>query len=1828
MIRIRVALRRAGHCFSRANALGQGVAYARFSTGLGTSGLFFAVLLLSVLGSSNVASALAPGTDIENVATASYSTGGPAILVSSNTVLTTTVVARTAATIEYLRYDPLLGSPLSVDSSQLCSTSGMLGGPFVPMPNPTDGSGSNLDLSAPLPLRPGALYLAGEPVFVEVRDFDQNLDAFAIESVEVRYAVGATGDVEAATLFETGLDTGVFRGSIMLAGTPAMVGDCELAVAPDTTVQVEYVDPSDASDSAQATAFVDPAGVLFDSGSGGLIDAVSVSLVDANTGIAATVYGDDGVSSYPATVVTGSSATDSGGRVYAFAPGQYRFPMVPPGNYRLVVSPPTGYRAPSSVPTPVLQGLPGAPFNIVQGSRGEAFLIAVLSTVDVDIPLDVESSGLFVSKVASKNHVGKGEFLEYRVGVVSGVGTPLAPSAVLMDTLPVGFRYQEHSGRLSDGTRIEPSVSRQGRELRFDLGDIAPGDSLVLSYVVAVTQGAKASKATNSAVVVAQNGLRSNVAEAVVTVVEDRFESRVLLMGRVTLDECGEEIDAWEAGVPAVRLYLEDGTFVFTDERGRFHIEGVKTGVHVLQLDETTLPEGYEAVSCNGDPAFAREPLSQFVDAQPGTLWRTDFHLRRMRGQLEHQLFVEREEGGVKVVLEVEIGVVGLEKLSAVVLLPENFELVGESVLVDGQPVQYSLVDGTLSMPIANPGASRSIEIAFSSGLRAKALAQDSTNTIRVFLMGKDSEGKAVRSGIVEASVPSPETSGRIASEALALELVAPIADLAERLPSAAVEEIRLEDRYDRYWLDSEEPGRRWIYPAEDFIPGIASLKLAVIHHPDEDVELILNGKKVSGLNNDGTLRRDDQQVAMTRWRGVDLVDGANHFEVIFSQHGVEQARLERTIHFTGGPVSAEFVEERSTLVADGQSVPVVAVRLRDRAGRLVREGVTGQFRVDTPYQSRQEVDELRRSTLSGLEEVQPSFVVGKDGIAMIELYPTSVVGRVKLTLELGVDNPREVKAWLSPGDRDWILVAVADGTLGYNDTSGNAENRRHQDLEDDFFQEGRIAFFAKGTVRGDWLLTLAYDSDKDDEEVGRRLKQVIDPDEYFTLYADGTQQGYDAASSEKLYVKIERDKFYALYGDFETTLNETELSAYNRTLTGVKTEFYGENLRVTGFVSETNQFFQRDEIRGRGTSGLYRLSFDRIVIGSDKVSIQTRDRFQSEKIIEDVLLISGVDYNINYLDGTIYFRQPILSRDRDLNPIYIIAEYEVESDGFDDFNGGGRIAGRFKDGAIEIGVSGIHQQAGELKGDLVGLDGRYRFGKNSEIRAEVAYSSNEDFGKKDSGVAYLVEVERTKDDTRARAYVRETPSDFGLGQQNLSELGTRKYGVEITHQWTPELLVSADFFRHENLDNDNTRNVAEVNGTYVLDPYTGTLGVRLVNEGGESTTQLLYGASRNFFDRRLDLYTRGEVGLQGEDERGDFGDRFLLGADFKINDRVTIFGQNEFLWTDGQDSVDTRAGFRVTPWQGASINTAYTHETMENGTRGYANLGLTQTFKLGKYWSLSGSLERSQTVLEDGFEPFDSDVPLTTGDRVEDFTASAIGVSYQKDGLSTTLRFENRVADFSTNWGVFLSALREYGERTSYAGNLQYFYDDRDDGSRRQDARLRLSLAHRPDDSDWIVLNRLDLEYLEDEGPIFSTETSKIVNHFKANHLMTSKIQVAYQVGAKYIRDTINGQSYDTIGGIFGVEARYTFLPNWDFSLYGRTRHTFDEQIIDTNAGVSLGHSVIRNVWVSVGYNFTGFYDEEFSSGEYTTQGPYIRFRVKLDQNSVRAVLERFRGR
>ncbi|MFO7982449.1 MAG: OmpA family protein [Desulfuromonadales bacterium] len=1922
--------------------------------------LVFLSLAFYLLGALSAVAATPAGTTIENTAAASYGPGG-GIIASSNRVEVITVARpRTPSGIDFLKYAPASAEvqPLDVSTTEYL-TGESADSSFEPLAAPIlMPSGDTLALGQDLPLTTTDIFHRGEPVFLRLSDPDQNINPTVQETVRVALETPGSSDTEILRLTETGPDTGIFTGYIQSSSQAGSPYDGRLEVQEAGTVEARYVDPEDGSDVSTSATLFDPFGIVFDSQTGLPVDGVEVTLVDAATGQPATVFGDDGVSAFPATITSGGTATDGNGDVYDFDSGAFRFPFVAPGDYRLLVTTPAGYAAPSSAGDADLQELPGAPFALAAGSRGEAFELNPGPALRIDIPVDpVSENGVWLRKRAGKDRAAIGDFVPYRVHIENPNEVPVMDAA-LTDRLPPGFRYQAGSARLDGEPTMDPVVAADGRTLTFPLGGLPPQSQREIRYVAEVTSGAEIGEAVNSAEVYSASGSVSNTAEAAVTVGHDFLHNSTFLMGRVVTGGCGELGPDEADGLADARIYLEDGTYVTTDENGMFHFEGVRPGAHVVQLDLDSVPEQYEVVACEENSRFAGRSYSQFVDLQGGSMWRTDFHVAlkpRARGEVSIELSSDLNENTAAFRLPIRIGGVAVENPRLSLILPEGVRYLAGSSTLNGSSIDdpEAGFGGVLNYSLSGFSADQTLNMAFRCDT-SKAPSGDSTaRAVLTFdTPGHENQRTPVAENLLRASVRrdrtplpdlvvrphfpslgtelSPEDKAELddlvdkieglqvvglsaightdnvviapqdrhifpdntaLSEARAKSVVRYLGDALELAPAQIhlggegssqpmasngtpegralnrrvevrvqcekVEETRLLElvkaqsgeqkvettglrpgegtgsippqtrlpqsdkmpEIDKAWVEDASPGLEWIWPSETYGPPIPSIKAAVKHHPNEKVELLLDGEKVRPLTFEGTMANGAETAAVSLWRGIGIHDGDNAFEVIVrNKNGEETRRLKRIVHYADSPVKAELVPEHSNLVANGNRPAVIAVRFSDKDGYPAREGVVGDFSVDAPYAPWERKKSVDRSIEAQEQEFRPKFQVGPDGIALIPLEPTDRSGEVVLRFKLN-DREQEIRAWLKPKLRDWVLVGLAEGTVGYNEVTGNMENLPPE-ADKDLYDDGRVAFFGKGRILGKWLLTMAYDSDKPDRK-DKELFQIIDPDAYYTLYGDASQQEYEAASAEKLYVKMERDQFYALFGDYTTGLSKTELSRYSRSLTGLKSEFSGKYATFNLFASDTEQGFVKEEIRGDGTSGLYRLSREDIVLNSEKVTIEVRDRFRSEKIVSSRELSRHVDYNIDYEAGTLFFKEPIPSRDDNFNPVHIVVDYEVTGQGDASLNYGGRGAVRWPQKGVEIGATAVHEERNNAEGDLYGLDATWEITETTQLKGEVAKTDSKEPGVSRDGRAWLAELEHRSPELDGKIYVRELEDGFGLGQQSGSEEGTRKYGADGDYSLNPDLSLAGTVYRQENLETGAIRDVAQTDLTYDTDRYSLSTGLRLAEdafENGEKerSTQALFGGTWQPFERLL-LRAAHEQSIGGDDESSDFPTRTTLGADFKLTEATTLFAAQEFTDGDDTESQNTRVGFKTTPWTGGSLDSALERQTGENGPRMFALFGLNQSLQINERWSVDATLDRSQTMREPGAEDFDTDLPPASGDT-EDFTAVSLGATYKLEDWSWANRLEYRDGDAEDKWGLFSAVVGEVRQGLGLSARAQVFTTE-SDAAKSTDGEIRLGLAYRPLDSRWIVLDRLDFRFEEESTDTFDYDNWRIINNLNANYKPNRRTQISLQYGLKYVRDQIDGASYDGFTDLTGVEARYDLTERWDIGLRGSLLHSWNGHQIDYGAGASLGYNVVKNAWVSLGYNLLGFRDEDFSRADFTAQGPFMNFRFKFDQNSVR---------
>lgn len=1640
---------------------------------------------------------------VSNVAQATWEKDGDRRSIASNRV-DTQVHARAAFTLSAFRVNPQgVSTPLATPSCQ--GSGGVIPAPLSSAYAGLVGRDARISATDQVH--------AGEPLIVQVGHAEGNRDSGVIEAI-TGAMVTRSGDREILTIWETGPNTGIFVGYIQTRGAPpAMVrGDCVLTVEAGDKISAQNVTTGNqrSLSSAEVDVLIDPYGLTFDSDDGAPVNGARVTIVDADSGQPAEVFGDDGRSRYPASVVTGQSVVDASGNVYPMSAGDYRFPLLRAGRYRLKVDPPTPYAAPSTATPASLAELrrpDGLPFAILDGSYGGVIILSDPAPVRVDIPIDRPSAVMTVTKTASQAQAMPGELVLYTVTVNNPDATRTRRGVSLTDILPADMRLRSNSIRVdgrADAGAI--TISADGRTLMVALGSIAPAGHKVIRYALEVRLDAREGTAVNRAEILDARGNRSS-ADVAVRIRRDSIAGRMTIIGRVVDGDCAVD-PAQAAGVAGVRIMLEDGSYAVTDSDGRYHFDGVLPGTHVAQMDPASLG-GRTAFDCARSSRSGGSPLSRFVEGQGGALVKADFFA-----------------GG-----------------------------------------------------------------AATAGTAAPAQATEMSD------------------------------------------------------PAAAGAE--------RNWFAGGKADIAWLFPEIGHNPRAPVVRVAIRHLPGQTVELKADGIPVDRIAFEGSDNSPAGDFAVSLWRGIPLVGRTVLLTAqVRNRDGSVAATLERPVHFADTAASAQFLPDKSHLVADGPARPVIALRIVDRHGRPVHHGMVGEVGLSAPYQAAMEGDAQQARLLSGMDRARPTWrVSGDDGIARIELAPTSVSGAVAITLKFqdGTQTREQrIDAWLEPGAREWTVVGFASGSLGFQTLDGHLESLRTDTAT--LAADARLALYAKGRVKGQWLLTMAYDSDRDRDQ--SRFGGTIDPDTYYTVYADRSERRFDAASVRKLYLRLERRQFYAMFGDYQTGFDETQLGRYVRAANGVKAEYRGKAVTAMAFATDSSNSHRRDEMQGTGLSGPYALSARDVLPNSETVTVETRDRLRSEQIVERTVLARLIDYDMDYAAGTIRLREPLLSRSTALDPQFLVVDFEVEEGRASAVNGGARASWTSAGQALRVGATLLRdadqgQQVSVLAGDV-----RVRIGTGTEVRAEMA-ASRMDGAEGDADHAWQVTAEHRAARGEIALYAREQGDGFGIAQQNAAERGRRKYGVDALWRLTDPISITIAAWQDESLADAGRRRAGKALLEYRHGLSTFRAGISMAKDrlpdGGFARSQIAQiGATQRLFDKRLELDAQAEFALQ-DAASIDFPARHQFSACYAITPDVRLMGIYEMAQGETLDARTFRIGFDVKPWTGGRATTSVARQDIhEYGQRAFAAYGLAQSLPIGKRLTVDLSLDGSRTI--GGIDPasvLNRAHPVASGGTlgsggtdsiVEDFTALSAGATWRADHWSATGRAEYRAGQMVDRSGLVLGLVRQLGGGSMLGAGLTWAAAARTDGPATTNLNMAASLAHRPQYSPWAIFEKIELRtdsvrdaVLGEAGPIGQAPLTvsgdvtsrRVVNSLSFNYApygrdadgLYQRSEVSLFWGCRYMFDRYDDLDLAGWSNLIGVDARLGLGERFEVGLSASVRGALHQGNFAFAAGPHVGVRAVRNGLLTLGWNIAGFEDRDFSALRQSRSGPYVSFRLKFDQ-------------
>lgn len=1016
-------------------------------------------------------------------------------------------------------------------------------------------------------------------------------------------------------------------------------------------------------------------------------------------------------------------------------------------------------------------------------------------------------------------------------------------------------------------------------------------------------------------------------------------------------------------------------------------------------------------------------------------------------------------------------------------------------------------------------------------------------------------------------------------------------------------------------------PAAAALAPIEDILVNLNNRLGFVDYLSGDTLSMTQATIRVKGrANSDFVLYVNDEEIlddrvgkrastdAVEAWEfiGVKFRSGANDAKVVVvDPFGNRRDSVSITLIAPGAVAKLQVKPEEDGIPADGASTVAVIVTPVDEDGVPIKTRVPVTLDVSAGEWKTKDLDPSQPGT--------QVFITNGEGRFMLRapMDPADVTVRATSGANKG-----EALISFVPDLREMIAAGIIEGTIRLSDRTViqgielndgfEREIRELSTRSGTLTADARAAFFLKGKIKGNYLLTAGYDSERDKEGMFRDIQ----PDQFYPVYGEASVKGFEAQSSGRLFVKVEHNKSYALYGDFQTTDQHPaqQLGVFNRNLTGAKWHYETRRVRTNAWVTQTswNQVFE--EIPALGISGPYTLKQKDVVLNSERVEIITRDRNQPDVIIRVEQMTRFTDYAIEPFTGALFFKAPVRSVDDELNPRSIRIIYEVQTAAARYWVAGGDIQFKLTKG-FEVGATVTEDMNPSDAYSLRSANATLRLGTGTVI-AEMAQSERESKG---TGTAGRVEYKFAGKRGDGRIFAGKSSQAFentfatiGAGRTEGGMRGTLNLGANNMIQ--AEALYSR---------NDTTRSVRSGGslryqrnvGKYVQVEF----GARYMEQDSLQTSTL-----------RTKLLAR-LPGVNGAQAYGEFEqalaetDRRIaaMGGEYQLGSRGRIYARHEFLSSirgpyalnDAERQNNTMIGLDASYMKNGQVFSEYRIREGFDGRQAQAAMGVRNKFQLQEGFGLTTSLERVFSV---------------SGKAVNEGTAIAIGLDYTR--AANWKASGQQEFRFSPRGDLFLNTL-SYGRKISndwtFLGKNIFAINDDQGPGRRVQERLRLGLAYRDaETSRWNSLMRYEIKY--EDQLLNNLESNRLV-HIVSTHnnwQASERLVISGTFAAKNALEQYDDIRTRNIMELAALRAILDIGKRWDAGVHASVLANNDLTMYKAGLGAELGFVVATNLRLAGGYNLFGYRDRDLTEMEYTDPGVYLGFAYKFDERAIQKLL------
>ena len=922
-----------------------------------------------------------------------------------------------------------------------------------------------------------------------------------------------------------------------------------------------------------------------------------------------------------------------------------------------------------------------------------------------------------------------------------------------------------------------------------------------------------------------------------------------------------------------------------------------------------------------------------------------------------------------------------------------------------------------------------------------------------------------------------------------------------------------------------------------------------------------------------------------------------------------------RRVHIVGKPDSLIANIDHIELPADSQSTERVHVKVTDAWGYSINRLKRATVFISKGTIQEADLDSLTPGWQVPVTHSEFRFTV-KSASSVGQEQIDIRTGNASLVIPVKYTTP--LTEFILVGSLDAAVSAAELGDKDHDSPRFTVADWTHQEGDvKDIPVSGRLAFYAKGSLARKYQVTASYDSRRTRDN---QLFRDLDPDKQYALYGDASTLTYDAQSQSKFYGRIERNESFIVLGDYHTKFRSTEFAKYDRSFTGLYSRLHYKKHTLTGFATLNDRTMGLDEIRGEGISGYYFLSAGRITLYSDKIRIETRDRYHPEQILRSDEMERFIDYDINYVDGTLMFKQPVSSVDSDGNPVYIVAVYEYQSPSVTSLIGGLRYEGSIS--KLKIGTTLITEEKKPSNYYLYGADLAMPLTDWLEIKGELARTQNTEPGeKKETGNAYSTAIDlKPHPSLHLNGYYRKVDEHFlnpSLAGSRF-EIGAEKYGTVNSLDLNQYGKIRTEYYKQLNEAGTVNEYQVEVTNAFYEYAFSKKTSAKVGyedaarNRTGQDSVKIRNYRSKMIKAQISHQWTGRLASMIEHEQNLAEGETTLptgtsLGLQYNITDKIKLYLKQRLLNTEERRTqtiigIDSRL----------SKNTQVTGKYEIGGASGEdlsrATIGLRNQWEIRKDLTLNVAFESTATL--DSLE-----VPTP------DHNAVSFGLEYLPDKpWKSSAKYELAQDKIVRKQIVTLGSEFKVLEGLSAIGRLEYAGSKylKESGNIWNRGNYQVGLAYRPENQDRFN-SVAKLQLLTDKNTHIApgTRLDRLIVSSHGYWQASARLELGLRFALRQLLDEEIGLlSSRTTTSLYAIRTDYRWHKRWTTGLDLRLVLLSPVQQMKTGAAGELGYLLKKNMLVGIGYVFKQLNDPDFSYSEYSYSNIYLVLRMKFSED------------